>query len=569
MNSRSYMVPFRDLAMLSLITLGFGLLVARAVHLQVTVTEDLQAEGKARYLRNETITANRGLIKDRNGEILAISTAVDSVWAEPKILSKHADRWTDLAKEIQTSETQIRQDVEKYNTQNRQFMYLKRHLSPQQAKRVQDLKVPGVSLMREYRRYYPHGSMAANLIGFTNIDDIGLEGIELSMNHQLEGKSGENLVIKDRHGRTIETLAHTKRVQDGKDVYLSIDSRIQQTVYTELLAVVAKERAALATSVVVDISTGEILALAAAPSFNPNVVSDRMQTRNFVATDVFEPGSTAKPFVVAKALMEGVVTPQTMIDTSPGWIQIGGFTIKDIRNFGELSVEDVIMKSSNIGLTKIGTQIDPNHLMDFYRSIGFGSTTGSGISGENDGIFRDRTKWYAGDHATLTYGYGISVTALQLIQAYTMLANGGVLVPLTIMANEKPQNRRRVLPTEIAAEITRMMERVVTPTGTSRRAKMSLYRVAGKSATVQKLINKEYSDKHHIAIFAGFAPASNPRLATVVIVDDPRAGSHYGGAIAAPAFREIMSKSLRILNVPPDDLDRFAKKEDVRASVKS
>ena len=223
MISRIYMVPFRDLAMLSLITLGFGLLVARAVYLQVTVTEDLQAEGKARYLRNETIPANRGLIKDRNGEILAISTAVDSAWADPKILSKHADRWADLAKEVQISETQIRQDVEKYNSQNRQFMYLKRHLSPQQAKRVQELKVPGVSLMREYRRYYPHGSTAANLIGFTNIDDIGLEGIELSMNHQLEGKSGQNLVIKDRNGRAIETLAHTKRVQDGEDVHLSID----------------------------------------------------------------------------------------------------------------------------------------------------------------------------------------------------------------------------------------------------------------------------------------------------------------------------------------------------------
>ena len=569
MISRIYMVPFRDLATLSLITLGFGLLVARAVYLQVTVTEDLQAEGKARYLRNETIPANRGLIKDRNGEILAISTAVDSAWAEPKILSKHAERFAELAKEVQISETQIRQDVEKYNGQNRQFMYLKRHLSPQQAEKVQDLKVPGVSLMREYRRYYPHGSTAANLIGFTNIDDIGLEGIELSMNHQLKGESGQNLVIKDRNGRTIETLAHTKRVQDGKDVHLSIDSRIQQTVYTELLAVVAKERATLATSVVVDISTGEILAIAAAPSFNPNVVSDRKQTRNFAATDVFEPGSTAKPFVVAKALMEGVVTPQTVIDTAPGWIRIGGFTIKDIRNFGELSVEDVIMKSSNIGLTKIGTQIDPNHLMDFYRSIGFGSSTGSGISGENNGLFRDRTRWYASEHATLTYGYGISVTALQLVQAYTMLANGGVLVPLTIMANEKPQNRRRVLPTEIAAEMTRMLERVVTPTGTSRRAKISLYRVAGKSATVQKLINKQYSDQHHLAIFAGFAPASKPRLAAVVIVDDPRAGSHYGGAIAAPAFREIISKSLRILNVPPDDLDRIAKKQDVWASAKS
>ena len=563
MIERQYWIPGRDVFVVTLIVLGFGLLVGRAAFLQIGSTDSLQEAGKARYLRSETVSANRGLIRDRNNEILAISTPVDSLWADPQVLVRAPKRWAQLAALIDVPEKTLKSDLEKYSRENRQFMYLRRHMAPESAEKVTELQIPGVSSMREYRRYYPHGSTAATIIGYTNIDDIGLEGIELSMNSTLEGKPGLKRVIKDRLGRTVETVEIVRPVQDGNDVRLSIDSRIQQIVYKSLLKVVTQERAALATSVVIDVSTGEILAIASAPGFNPNKVRDRRNTRNFAVTDVFEPGSTIKPFSVAKSLIDGVVTPTTLIDTSPGWLRIGGYTIKDIRNFGELSVEDVIMKSSNVGVTKFATQVEPNEMASFYKSIGFSKQTGSGISGESSGLFPMRTKWRESEHATLTYGYGFAVTALQLVQAYGALANDGVLIPLTISATDNSDQGRRVMSSEMARELTRMTQRVVSPTGTSWRAKVPLYKISGKSGTVQKLIDGRYSEDRFLALFVGFAPSSHPRLAAVVIVDEPSADAYYGGVIAAPVFKEIMTAALRILNESPDDLEQFADSEKI------
>ncbi len=557
MNGRRHLITNRDLVLLALFILGFTLLAARAAYLQVFFSADLRAAGSERHVRNELINPNRGVITDRSGETLALSTAVDSAWADPGILIRHPERLDELAGALELSKPWIEKNLENYASQDRQFMYLRRHLTSQLSTQVTDLDIPGVSLMREYRRFYPHGPIAAGLLGFTNIDDQGFEGIELIRDSQLKGRPGTKRVIKDRRGRTVESL-HVTRVEDGLDLRLSIDARIQQLVYRELLAVLTKERAALATSVVVHIPTGEILAIATAPSFNPNLISDRKVPRNQAVSDVFEPGSIAKPFLVAKALMQGIVTPDTVIDTSPGHMRIGGYTVEDIRNFGPLSVEDILMKSSNIGVTRIGLELDPNELMNFYKEVGFGKRTDSGLPGEIGGIVPVRDRWYTSERATLSYGYGFAVTALQIVQAYAAIANEGLLVPVVIFPDEPKAQPRRVMPRHVAVEMVRMLERVVTPTGTSRRAQIPLYRVAGKTATVQKLIDGEYSSDQHLSMFVGFAPASKPELAAVVIVDDPKGKSHYGGVVAAPVFRKIISSALRILNVPPDDLEKIA-----------
>lgn len=557
MERNSYQIPPRDLIVLIVVAIGFVMLLVRAAQLQIISPEYLQAQGDARFLRNETITANRGMIRDRNGKILAISTPVDSVWAEPAVLASAMDQVPALASVLESPEDKIRQDVEKFSANNKEFLYLKRHLTPEHANSVMELQVPGVHLLREYRRYYPNGAATGTVIGYTNIDDEGLEGLELSLNSVLQGVPGVQRVMKDRLGRTVETVENIRAVQDGSDIVLSIDSRIQQIAFRSLLRTIEKFKADQATAVVIDPQTGEILAVATAPGFNPNDPDDRRVTRNSAVTDVFEPGSTIKPFAVAKALMENVVTPDTVIDTSPGYMSIGGFSVKDIRNFGALSVYDVVVKSSNVGVVRIATQVEANQLADFYRSLGLSQGTESGLPGERPGLFPNRSKWRQSEHATLTYGYGFAVTAMQLVQAYGAMANGGVLVPLTIEKRNRPIEGRRILSSSIVSEINSMMETVVSPRGTSRRARIPLYRVAGKSGTVQKLIDGAYSEDQHLALFAGFAPVSNPRLATVVVVDNPRSEVYYGGAVAAPAFREIVSASLRILNQRPDDMTKF------------
>ena len=552
-----YFAPTRDIIVLLSFMVAFLLLAARAAQLQISDTEVLQAEGDARFSRQLQVTANRGIIKDRNGVVLAISTPVDSVWAEPDKLREHPQSWPALEDEIGLPRNAIKTKLSR-TVEGREFMYLERGLVSDHAQRVMDLNIPGVELQREYRRYYPLGSSVANLIGFTDIDDQGLEGIELAHNARLKGQHGIRHVIKDNMGRIVETISDEQRVRDGEDILLSIDSRIQQVVHQTLVKTITEHRADSASAVVVDVETGEILAITTAPSFNPNQTDTRHTTYNFAARHVFEPGSAIKPFIIAKALLDGHVRPETIIDTSPGEVYIGGFRIRDFRNYGELSVADVLKKSSNVGAIKIGTKIPPEVLAGFLDEFGLKESTGSGIVGETAGKFPNRAKWRASEHASLTYGYGFAVSMLQIVRAYAAIANGGKLMPLTIMAGDASNRSSLVMPKSVSKVMTKMLERVVTRTGTASRAKIPTYRVAGKTSTTQKLIDGVYREDLHRSMFVGFAPASNPKLAAVVLVDEPKAEQYYGGRVAAPAFREFISEALRILNVPPDDLENLA-----------
>ena len=557
MSARPYYAPTRDIVVLLSFALAFLLLLGRAAQLQITDKEVLQAEGDARFLRLEQVTANRGIIRDRNGVVLAISTPVDSVWAEPNVLRNHPDTWSLLEDVIGLERKTISASLNDIQP-DREFMYLKRALVPDHAAQIMNLQIPGVALQREYRRYYPFGSSVSNLVGYTNIDDQGLEGVELAHNDRLSGLHGYRRVIKDRMGRLVDTLSDVQRVRHGEDVTLSIDSRIQQVVYQALVKTVQQQKAVSASAVVVDVDSGEILAIATAPSFNPNESHTRHTTHNYAVRHEFEPGSAIKPFVVAKALLDGLILPETIVDTSPGRVVIGGFRISDYRNYGELTVSEVLQKSSNVGAIKIGTQIPPQELVRFMENLGLGESTGSGIVGETAGRIPNRSTWRKSEHASLTYGYGFSVTMLQIARAYAMLANDGKLTPLTIMAENMANQSTLMVPKSVAKSLTAMLETVVTTKGTARRAKIPSYRVAGKTSTTQKLINGVYQDDLHRSMFAGFAPASNPELVAVVMVDEPGAGHYFGGRVAAPAFREFMSKALRILDVPPDDIQTVA-----------
>ena len=557
MSARPYYAPTRDIVVLLSFALSFLLLLGRAAQLQITDKEVLQAEGDARFLRLEQVTANRGIIRDRNGVVLAISTPVDSVWAEPNVLRNHPDTWSLLEDVIGLERKTISASLNDIQP-DREFMYLKRALVPDHAAQIMNLQIPGVALQREYRRYYPFGSSVSNLVGYTNIDDQGLEGVELAHNDRLSGLHGYRRVIKDRMGRLVDTLSDVQRVRHGEDVTLSIDSRIQQVVYQALVKTVQQQKAVSASAVVVDVDSGEILAIATAPSFNPNESHTRHTTHNYAVRHEFEPGSAIKPFVVAKALLDGLILPETIVDTSPGRVVIGGFRISDYRNYGELTVSEVLQKSSNVGAIKIGTQIPPQELVRFMENLGLGESTGSGIVGETAGRIPNRSTWRKSEHASLTYGYGFSVTMLQIARAYAMLANDGKLTPLTIMAENMANQSTLMVPKSVAKSLTAMLETVVTTKGTARRAKIPSYRVAGKTSTTQKLINGVYQDDLHRSMFAGFAPASNPELVAVVMVDEPGAGHYFGGRVAAPAFREFMSKALRILDVPPDDIQTVA-----------
>ena len=537
----------------------FTLLVSRAAYIQLVVSEELQDKGNARFARNQTIPANRGMIRDRNGEILAISTPEDSILGVPEILSENLDELAPLAKELGLPLSELNKNVHRWMDENKRGVLLKRQLTPDQVAKVMALEVPGVSRVREYRRFYTNANTTSSLLGITSIDDKGLEGIELAFNDKLEGQSGLNRVINDSRGRTVESVARIRSVEDGEDVDLSIDIRIQQILYNRLAQAIQESKASFATGAVIDPKTGEILAIATAPSSNPNLRDNRKVTRNKAVTDVFEPGSVIKPFTIAKAIQVGLVEPETMIDTRPGHIKVDGYIVKDIRNFETLSVADVVMRSSNVALVKIGLQLDPDELVGFYKKLGFGRVTQNVMPGEETGLFPVRTEWKESQHATLSYGYGFAVTPLQVVRAYGVFANQGKLMPLTILKNGNANEQgEQVINPELARTISGLLERTVLPTGTAKRAKLPLYRVAGKSGTIQKLINKKYSSERHFAVFVGYAPATNPRLAAVIVVDDPRTEVHYGGVVAAPVFRDVMSESLRLLNEPYDDLQKLA-----------
>ena len=541
---------------LTLVGVFFSLLavslVARAVHLQVFNKDFLNQQADSRHLRTERISAHRGTITDRNGEPLAISTPVDSIWANPKELAPAVDRVPQLARLLGIDPQQLIRRVTR--SMDKEFLYLKRHLSPEQAQLVLDLKLPGVNVQREYRRYYPAGEVAGHLVGFTNIDDAGQEGLELAFNHWLAGVSGAKRVLKDRLGRSVENVESIRPPHHGKDLKSSIDLRIQYLAYRTLKAAIRQHNAESGSIVILDVKTGEILAIVNQPTYNPN---DRSQFsaeryRNRAITDIFEPGSSIKPLVVAAALESGEYRPSSIIDTAPGFVVVGPKTIEDSRNLGRISLTTILARSSNVGVTKLAMSLEPDQLWNTMTRFGLGTLTSSGFPGESAGLLTHFNHWRPISQATLAYGYGISVTPLQLAQAYSVLGSDGVFRPVSLVALDAPAEGEQVLAADSAAAVRRMLEEVVRPGGTGTKAAVAGYRIAGKTGTAWKFAAGGYSEDKYISIFAGLAPASDPRLAAVVVIDEPTGELYYGSDVAAPVFADVVSESLRLLAIPPD-----------------
>lgn len=528
-------------------------LIWRAVDLQLSDREFLQEHGEARYLRVVQTEAHRGMITDRHDEPLAISTPVNSIWAKPSELIMHRGAWAQLSELLEISQDQLKTLV--IPRRNREFLYLKRQISPDTATAISQAAIPGIGLISEYRRFYPGVEIAAHLIGFTNVDDRGQEGIELAFDSTLRGTPGQNRVIKDRLGRVIEHVERIRPAQQGHDIALSIDRRLQYVAYRELKKAVQKNKAMAGLMVILDVNTGEILALVNQPSFNPNNrgALKGEYFRNRAVTDLFEPGSTIKPFTVAAALESGLYTPTTPIETAPGTFMVGRHVISDIHNYGSLDVAGVIEKSSNVGATKIALSMDPQQLWNVFNQVGFGRLTEVELPGEPLGRLTDYHHWREIEHATLAFGYGMSTNALQLVRAYGAIASGGILYPVSILRNSAPPKGVRVFSEPTAQAVRSMLERVVQA-GTGKAAQVYGYRVGGKTGTVHKNSESGYAADQYRSMFAGFMPVSAPRVAAVVVIDGPRGKEHYGGLVAAPVFASVMHDAARILNLPADAL---------------
>lgn len=553
MNKRTNISRARRIVLLGLMLSGFVVLAGRSGQLQLLDREFLQGQADARHLRVVQVPAHRGMITDRNGEPLAISTPVQSVWVNPKELVASPSDLSRIARLLGLGVDRMRRLLGQ--RQNREFVYLRRHLSPDLAQQVMLLEVPGVYLQQEYRRYYPAGEVAGHLIGFTNVDDQGQEGLELAFDDWLSGEPGAKRVVKDGQRHIVENVENIRSANPGKTLKLSIDRRIQYLAYRELKAAVKQHRARSGSVVVLDNRSGEILALVNQPSFNPNnrkgLKADRL--RNRAATDVFEPGSTMKPFVIAAALQSGEYRTTTKIKTSPGLFQVGIHTIRDMHDYGTLDLTGVIRKSSNVAASKIALALEPEDFWEGLSGAGFGIATASGFPGEADGYLADFHRWRDIERATLAYGYGLSVTCLQLAQAYSVFANDGYRVPVTLLQREESAQQQKVYAPKVARAVRRMMEAVVKEGGTAPLAAVQGYRVAGKTGTVHKSEAGGYSEDRYLSVFAGMAPASDPHLVTVVMINEPNNGEHYGGKVAGPVFSSVMAGALRLLNVTPDD----------------
>ena len=530
---------------------AFGVLVARAVVLQALNTGFLQEKGDARYSRLLEVPATRGRILDRNGDALAISTPVKSVWAIPEDVKASPAQRQQLSALLEMAPRELEQRL---SGNSQDFAYLRRQISPETAARVSELGIPGLYQHREFRRYYPGGETTAHVVGFTGVEDSGQEGIELAFQASLAGTPGSRRVIKDRLGHVVEDVESVSAAQDGKDLRLALDGKIQGLAFAALKAAVEAHRAKAGAILVLDARSGEVLALANVPTYNPNnrAKLSGAQLRNRVITDLFEPGSTLKPFTVALALELGKVTPQTVIQTAPGTLTLAGYTIHDAHPSGALTAAQVIQKSSNVGAAKIALSLPREEMHELYRRLGFGSTTRLGFPGEASGKVRDAKTWRPIEQATMAYGHGISVSLLQLARAYTVFAREGDLVPLTLLKTAMPAAGRPVLSAETALAMREMLEAAVQPGGTAPRARVMGWRVAGKTGTAHKQEKGGYAAQKYISSFVGFAPASKPRLVIAVMIDEPAAGQHYGGAVAAPVFAQVMQGALRLMNVPQD-----------------
>lgn len=549
------------------IGLVFGVLfiglTVRAVHLQIIDNEYLQSQGDARYLRVQKEPPTRGMISDRNGQPIAISTPVESIWMHPATILKQEKEYSykKLTQLLGMTRQELIAKAEKRKA--RQFVYLKRHLSPQVAKEILALDVPGVNSEREYKRYYPSGPVMGHVLGFTNIDNEGQEGLELAYDDALKGQAGSTQVLRDKVGHVVEYVEQLARVRHGDDIALSLDTRIQYLAYRHLQAAVKRHNATSASLVALDAKTGEILSMISMPDFNPNDRSDLKSTqfRNRSITDSYEPGSTVKALTVAMALEAGVVEPQTIIDAEKGFYYIGRSRVNDTKPYGEISVSDVIKKSSNIGSAKIAMMMEPRDLYNTYRSLGFGQTSKLSIPGEQKGILAKRKKWKPIEHATMSYGYGLSVNTLQLARSYQALANDGVLLPVSLHPIDKVPEGERVFSKETVDQVALMLEAAVGDEGTAPKARVSQFRVGGKTGTAHRVVNGRYQDDSYTSLFAGFAPISDPEIVLVVSVNDPKGVDYYGGLVAAPVFSKVMAGALRLRGVTPDALSTPEDKE--------
>ena len=540
---------------LAMLGLASSALVVRAVDLQVVRKDFYQEQGDARYLRDIEIPVSRGTIFDRNGEPLAVSTPVESIWANPSELLAHAERIGELARATGLDEQSLRQKLNE--RAEREFVYIKRHLNPDDAAAILALGIPGVASQREFRRYYPNGEVVAHALGFTNIDDRGQEGLELAFDAWLAGKPGVKRVIRDRLGHQVEDVELVREAQPGRDLHVSIDRRIQYLAYRELKAALQEHNAKAGSMVILDVPTGEILAMVNQPSFNPNARGnvDPAWRRNRVATDVVEPGSTMKALTIAAALESGKWKAHTAIDTTPGTYTLYGHTISDVRNRGLIDVTGVITHSSNVGAAKIAGTMTRDHMYDVYHRFGLGEVTGCGFPGESPGNLPIAKNWGPVEQATIAYGYGLSLTPLQLAQAYAAIADDGRLrAPTFVKGARNPD--RAVIDPQIAASVRSMLETVVRPPGGGVKAAVANYRVAGKTGTSRTAVGGGY-EKRYISLFAGMVPASAPRLVGVVVIHDPSAGMYYGSLVAAPVFGKVMDGALRLLDVPPDDVQNW------------
>ena len=541
---------WRARVMLFLLLAGFGTLAARAFYLQGLNTEFLQAKGEARFTRVMEMPASRGAILDRNGVPLAISTPVESIWVSPSEAEITAPQKLALAKALAM-------DVKEVDTKladgDKTFVWLKRQISPEQATKVMALKTPGVFQQREFRRFYPQGEVMAHVIGFTGVDDNGQEGIELALQGSLAGEAGSRRVIKDRRGRIVEDIAHLKAPREGKPLTLSIDHKLQYLAHKELKDAVTAHRAKGGTAVVLDARTGEVLALVNQPDYNPNnrAAMKGAQTRNRSVTDVFEPGSTFKPFAVAAALEAGTVRRETVFQTGNTWA-LGPNTITDSHPHPSMTVAEIIQKSSNIGTAKMALQLPAEKLWTLYSELGFGTVPKTGFPGEASGKLRAWKTWKPIEQATMSYGYGLNVSLLQLARAYTLFTNNGQLLPVTFQKRDALPIGRQILKPATAELMSAMLETVVQPGGTASKGQVPGYRMAGKTGTARKLVNGRYVDDQHVAFFCGYGPVSDPRFIIAVSIDEPSAGKYYGGDVAAPVFSAIMGGALRHAAVAPD-----------------
>jgi cell division protein FtsI (penicillin-binding protein 3) len=529
---------------------AFAALAGRALYLQGISTAFLQKQGEARYARTLELPATRGKITDRNGQVLASSVPVKAVWAIPEdVLESTPQQLRALAGLLDMSDRELRKKLDS----DRGFVYLKRQVEQETVDKILKLGIAGIETRKEYKRFYPEGEAMAHVVGFTNVEDAGQDGMELSAQASLAGVTGSRRVIKDRLGRIVEDIAAIHEPHDGKNLTLSIDSKIQYIAFSQLKEAVARYKAKAGGVIVVDTRTGEVLALANLPSYNPNdrSILTGAQLRNRVVTDTFEPGSTLKPFTIALALDTHRVTPTSTYQTSPGRMTIGTATIGDSHAHGILTVAQIIQKSSNIGTAKIALQMPPQEMWEMFSGVGFGQQPHFGFPGAVAGRVRPFKSWRPIEQATMSYGHGISVSLLQLAHAYTIFARDGDLIPLSFVKTSEPPVSHRVISEKTAREMRAMLETVVSPEGTAPKAQVPGYRVGGKTGTAYKVVGGKYVSKY-VASFVGFAPASDPRIIIAVMVDEPSTGEHFGGDVAAPVFSLVAAAALRAMNVTPD-----------------